>query len=43
MTLAELLQDEQARLMPMPRPFDGYTEQPARVSATGLIHLPSII
>ena len=39
LTLAELLQDEQMRLMPMPRPFDGYTELPARVSATGLIHL----
>ena len=39
LTLAELLQDEQARLMPLPRAFDGYVEQPARVSATGLVHL----
>jgi DNA replication protein DnaC len=39
LTLAELLQDEQARLMPMPRAFDGYTELPARVSATALVHL----
>ena len=35
---AELLQDEQMRLMPNPRPFDGYIEQPLRVSATALIH-----
>ena len=39
LTLAEVLQDEQARLMPLPRAFDGYVEVPARVSATGLIHL----
>jgi len=37
-TVAELLQDEQARLMPCPRAFDGYLEQPARVSSTSLIH-----
>ena len=39
LTIAELLQDEQARLMPLPRAFDGYIEQPVRVSATGLIHV----
>jgi transposase len=39
LTLAEVLQDEQMRLMPMPRAFDGYTELPARVSATALVHL----
>jgi transposase len=39
MTVAEALQDEQTRLMPMPRPFDGYVELLARVSSTGLIHL----
>lgn len=38
LTVAELLQDEQMRLMPNPRPFDGYIEQPVRVSATALIH-----
>jgi hypothetical protein len=38
LTLAELLQDEQMQLMPNPRPFDGYVEQPVRVSATALIH-----
>lgn len=39
LTIAELLQDEQARLMPLPRAFDAYVEQPVRVSATGLIHV----
>jgi transposase len=39
LSIAELLQDEQARLMPLPRAFDGYIEQPVRVSATGLIHV----
>lgn len=34
-----MLQDEQLRLMPMPRPFDGYMEVLARVTSTGLIHL----
>ena len=38
LTIAELLQDEQAKLMPCPKPFDGYVEHPARVSSTGLIH-----
>ena len=38
LTVAEVLQDEQARLMPCPKPFDGYVEQPVRVSATALVH-----
>lgn len=38
LTVADVLQDERARLMPLPRPFDGYVEQPARVTATSLIH-----
>jgi transposase len=38
LTVAEVLQDEQARLMPCPKPFDGYIEQPVRVSATALVH-----
>lgn len=38
LTLAEVLQDEAARLMPLPQPFDGYVEQPVRVSATALVH-----
>lgn len=37
LTIADVLQDERARLMPCPSPFDGYVEQPARVSATSLI------
>jgi len=36
--VADVWQDERARLMPCPRPFDGYVEQPARVTATALIH-----
>ena len=39
LTVAELLQDELPKLMPCPKPFDGYVEHPARVSSTGLIHL----
>jgi transposase len=38
MSVAELWQDEQIHLMPCPSPFDGYVEQPVRVSATALIH-----
>lgn len=38
MTVAEVLQDERLQLMPCPKPFDGYVEQPVRVSATSLIH-----
>lgn len=38
MTIADVLQDEQQQMMPCPRPFDGYVEQPIRVSSTSLIH-----
>ena len=38
LTVADVLQDEQARLMPNPKPFDGNIEQPVRISATALIH-----
>ncbi len=38
LTVADLWQDERARLMPCPQPFDGYVEQPMRVSSTSLIH-----
>ena len=38
LTVADVLQDERVRLMPLPKPFDGYVEQPARVTATSLIH-----
>jgi transposase len=37
LTIADVWQDEAARLMPCPRPFDGYVEQPVRVSSTSLI------
>jgi len=36
-TLAELLEHERDHLMPMPAPFDGYVEKPARVSSTCLV------
>ena len=39
LTVAECHQDEQAKLMPCPKPFDGYVEHPARVSSTALVHL----
>lgn len=37
-TIAEVWREEQMQLMPNPRPFDGYLEQPVRVSTTALIH-----
>jgi hypothetical protein len=37
LTIADVWQDEVARLMQCPRPFDGYVEQPVRVSSTSLI------
>jgi len=36
-SVAEMLEHEQAHLMPMPTPFDGYVENPARVSSTCLV------
>ena len=38
LSVADVWQDERARLMPCPKPFDGYVEQPVRVTATALIH-----
>lgn len=38
MTVADVLQDERLHLLPMPKAFDGYVQQPVRVSATSLIH-----
>lgn len=38
MKVADVLQDERLQLMPVPKPFDGYVEQPVRVSSTSLIH-----
>ena len=34
----QLLEDERLQMLPNPRPFDGYIEQPVRVSSTALIH-----
>ncbi len=36
-SVAEVLEHEQAHLMPMTTPFDGYIEKPARVSSTCLV------
>jgi hypothetical protein len=33
LSIADVLQDEQTRLMPNPKPFDGYVELPARVES----------
>jgi transposase len=38
LSVADVWQDEQARLMPTPAAFDGYVEHLVRVSATALIH-----
>ncbi len=37
MTIREAWEHEQPQLMPMPTPFDGYVELPARVSSTSLV------
>jgi hypothetical protein len=37
MTIQEAWEHEQPQLMPMPTPFDGYVESPARVSSTCLV------
>ncbi len=36
-SVAEMLDHERTHLMPMPEPFDGYIEKPARVSSTCLV------
>ena len=36
-SVAEMLELEQAKMMPMTAPFDGYVEKPARVSSTCLV------
>ncbi len=36
-SVAEMLEHEQLHLMPMPEPFDGYVENPARVTSTCLV------
>ena len=37
LSVAEMLEQERTELMPMPTPFDGYVEKPARVSSTCLV------
>ena len=37
MSIADALEHEQPHLMPVPTPFDGYIEAPARVSSTCLV------
>lgn len=37
LSVAEMLEHEQSHLMPMVTPFDGYVEQPGRVSSTCLV------
>jgi transposase len=39
LTVADVLEHEQAQLMPMPTPFDGYVELVARVSSTCLVQV----
>ncbi len=36
-SVLEMLEQERAEMMPMPTPFDGYVEKPARVSSTCLV------
>ena len=36
-SVAEMLEQERAEMMPMSAPFDGYVEKPARVSSTCLV------
>ena len=37
--MAEMLDLEREHLMSMPEPFDGYVENPARVSSTCLVNV----
>ena len=38
-SVAEMLEQERAEMMPMPTPFDGYVEREARVSSTCLVRV----
>jgi hypothetical protein len=40
LSVADMFEQEEALLMPMPTPFDGYVEQAARVSSTCLVTVP---
>jgi hypothetical protein len=37
LSVADVLEQERSQMMPMPTPFDGYVEKPARVSSTCLL------
>ena len=37
LSVAAVLEQERSQMMPMPTPFDGYVEKPARVSSTCLV------
>jgi transposase len=37
LSVADVLEQEQSQMMPMPTPFDGYVEKPSRVSSTCLV------
>lgn len=39
LSVADVLEQEQSHMMPMPTAFDGYVEKPARVSSTCLVTL----
>jgi transposase len=39
LSVSEMLEQEQAEMMPMPAPFDGYIEKLARVSSTCLVSI----
>ncbi len=39
MSIQEAWEHEQVQLMPVPTPFDGYVESPARVSSTSLVSI----
>ncbi|WP_029889814.1 IS21 family transposase [Polycyclovorans algicola] len=39
MSIQEAWEQEQTQLMPVPTPFDGYVESPARVSSTSLVSI----
>lgn len=38
-SVADMLEQEQSQMMPMPAPFDGYVEKAARVSSTCLVSI----
>jgi hypothetical protein len=39
LAIEDVLEQERTKLMPCPKPFDGYVEYPVRVTSTALVHL----